>query len=113
MFCYPHALEISYDTDNEYRECLVKIIQSYDNWQPFMTEIFSWTRNNPHMCALYEKAALKHFFVTNQESGIMILMSFDYLVQFHKCLQEFCKVEEPQNINLSIAYQDLLDKINA
>jgi len=110
---YPVSLLVDYSNSQEYRECVRRIFQMDSSKYPEMAKdpeidaesrdeneydedasakaietIFEKTRNCPAIDELYLLAAAR-MFSTEQDIGLAILMSYDYLFFFHPILAEF------------------------
>jgi hypothetical protein len=120
MFDYPTELEIAYSTDAEYRRCIRSLIkdknkeishsevgfdadadpdetitndeQDYDEISAsnFLKEVFRDTSTNAELMALYKSAA-GVMFSEDENTGFVILMAYDNLEVFHRCLCVFYK----------------------
>ena len=108
---YRREVEIEYDNEDGYRSSLLKCVGTYEDWDKIISYILDATAECAIMGNLFESAAQKHLLVADRYSGIIVLMSYDYLFLFHKCMQLFllngCKALD------SDIFQALTDKIQA
>ena len=105
MPIYPYNSIVEYVDDDGYQDCICNLIDSYDMWQNIIDEIIEKTKNT-NISVLYEKIKLKHTFVMYDANAIIILMSFDYFIYFHKCLHAIYN-----NLEYDEIYNILLQKI--
>jgi len=132
---YPTDIDISYNNTHEYRECLRTLFQmntvkqlpainedevlddetldelNYDNDASTvaLNYIYKKTKDNPIFRELYSAAAAKMFSI-DHETGMAIMMSYDHLMRFHKCLVCFFKTPENFTIN-NHCFRDLYRRI--
>jgi hypothetical protein len=110
---YPSDVIINYNNTNQYRICLRGLFDMDSINYPDMNQyedlddvtrdeleydenstkialdyIYSKTKNNSIFKELYLLAAAK-MISTDRETGLIILLSYDYLVLFHPCLVTF------------------------
>lgn len=136
---YPIDLKIQYKNTSEYRICLRNLFQmnpenfiinttqeydingmddesrdelSYDETAAsgIMDYIFEKTRDNPLFMMLYEQSAAL-MFSTDKEIGLSVLLSYDYMADFHNCLVLFLKSPELFN-DKTPCYSILMKKIS-
>ncbi len=111
-YTYPIDIELSYNTTREYRESLRRLFSmsptkypdilqniddesrdelEYDDEAAIIAMDFvaSKTQNHPIFKELYLMAAAR-MLSTNEETGLSILFSYDYLELFHYCFVSFC-----------------------
>ena len=135
---YPVDLKIQYENTSEYRICLRNLFQmnpekfiinttheydingmddesrdelSYDETAAsgIMDYIFEKTRNNSLFMTLYEQSAALMFSV-DKEIGLSVLLSYDYMADFHNCLVLFLKSPELFN-DKTPCYSILMKKV--
>jgi hypothetical protein len=111
---YEITLDISYNNDVEYRECLRCIFcmipsedsddsidditrdeNDYDELaaRRAMDYVYENTSKHPLFMHLYEKAA-SHMLSLDKTIGLAVLFSYDYLQSFHKCIQSYFQQRE-------------------
>lgn len=111
-YTYPTDIEISYNTTREYRESLRRLFSmsrmkypdilpdiddesrdelEYDDDAAIVAMDFvaAKTQGHPIFKELYLMAAAR-MLSTNEETGLSILFSYDYLELFHYCFVSFC-----------------------
>lgn len=119
MFDYPIDLDIKYSNDIEYRKCIRKLIKDnkqptpqtesekdpgytdtddditndeldYDVFSAsnFLKEVYNNTSASKEFMLLYKYVAAV-MFSTDENTGFVILLSYDNLEIFHKCLGVF------------------------
>ena len=122
--------EISYSSDPEYRAVFRKIfrmrmVSSDPNYvdpvtadelnfdvetaSSMMDEIFDQTSLDGHFQALYDHAAAKMISL-DRTSGMAVLFSYDYFVDFHRCLCAWL-MDRPSWSTEHPAYVTMLAKI--
>jgi hypothetical protein len=89
---YPITLDITYENDEEYRDCLCQLLKVDDDSFNFdyLDFIYSKTEKIPIFIDLYEIAA-GTMMSTDKTIGLAVLFSYTYLMIFHKCLVDFFK----------------------
>jgi hypothetical protein len=90
---YPISLEITYETDEEYRNCLCQLLKIDDDDSfnfDYLDFIYSKTWMIPTFNNLYEIAA-GTMMSTDNTIGLAVLFSYTYLIHFHKCLVIYFK----------------------
>uniref|UniRef100_A0A6C0HZW1 Uncharacterized protein n=1 Tax=viral metagenome TaxID=1070528 RepID=A0A6C0HZW1_9ZZZZ len=75
-----------------------------------MNEIFEKTKIINGFCKLYEIAA-SHMISTDLETGLAVLLSYDYFYYF-KDLFSYFEKNNNKNLELSNEYKELLKKIS-
>lgn len=91
---YPYTVNITeYTTDDEYRACLLRLT-TLENWASFTENICI-----DSMQPIYDQISLKYRYCTTNSLCIIILMSYEYLLLFHQCMQKYCmnKIEKKEN----------------
>ena len=132
-YIYPTELDILYDNTHEYRSCIrrlfhmniIKQNQMINEDEPLDEEtldeldydeeacklamdfIYSKTTDNVLFRELYTVAATR-MFSTDLETGMAILLSYDYLLSFHKCLVCFFKTP----VEFTESYQSFTELYN-
>ena len=74
-----------------------------------MDNIYDNTKKNNHFQILYDIAAAR-MLSQDREIGLCVLFSYDYLMLFRPCLEEYLKSPETFN-NKSVSYENLLRKL--
>jgi hypothetical protein len=74
-----------------------------------MNEIYAKTKSNSAFCKLYEIAA-GHMFSTDLETGLAVLLSYDYFSHFHALYM--LALETKGDLESSGEYNDILKKIS-
>ena len=106
---YEITLDVTYNNDFEYRQCLRCIFcmipgednddgldeitcdeNDYDELaaRKAMNYVYENTSEHPLFIHLYEKAA-SHMLSLDRNIGLAVLFSYDYLQLFHKCIQSY------------------------
>jgi hypothetical protein len=114
---YNHNLDVAYENDFQYRSCLRELFcmvpkedsddsldeitldeNNYDeeSAEKALNYVYKKTEHHPLFNHLYNKAALLMFSMDNN-IGLSVLFSYDYLQMFHKCL--YCFIEKPNEFN--------------
>jgi hypothetical protein len=109
---YPITLEIIYETDEEYRDCLCQLLKIDDDDSfnlEYLDFIYSKTETIPIFADLYEIAA-GTMMSTDKSFGLAVLFSFTYLMNFHKCLVIFFK-DPNSNLELNDDFITLFQSI--
>lgn len=109
MNSYHLHLDIFYENNKQYRQCLRDLFfmktnvdndldideetldendYDVDASEKAMDYVYEKTKNNDLFKILYECAAHK-MFTTNHDIGLAVLFSYDYLKLFHLCLQQY------------------------
>lgn len=85
---YQRNATVEFCNQDQYRDALLQCVGgSVDDWDEAICHIMDVTENCEIMTTLCESAAKRHLFVEDRYSGIIVLMSYDYLDLFHKCMQ--------------------------
>ena len=109
---YPTLLEIKYKDDIEYRKCVRQLFSMHSQqleWEDpnivdpvsldendydiisssmMLDHIYNSTKEIPLFINMYIHAA--GFMISeDQEIGLVVLCSYDYLIEFHNCLCDF------------------------
>jgi hypothetical protein len=110
FYPYTHQMQ-PYTTDDEYRNCLLQLT-TLENWTSF-TENCCVDSMQP----IYTLISVKYRYCTTNSLCVTILMSYDYLLLFHQCMQRYClqkleKKEQPFSFSQEECFQLLLAKIN-
>ena len=85
---YQRNATVEFCNEEQYRNALLQCIGgSLDDWDEAICHILKVTEDCEMMSALCEDAAKKHLYVEDRYSGIIVLMSYDYLDLFHECMQ--------------------------
>jgi hypothetical protein len=81
-----------YTTDDDYRKRLLQLT-TLENWASF-TEKSCIDSMQP----IYDQISLKYRYCTTNSLCITILMSYEYLLLFHQCMQKYClnKIEKKE-----------------
>ena len=116
MTDYLYNVDVNYNTNTEYRECLRKVFcmipaedsddeidevtrdeNNYDEYhaKKALDFIYENTNNHPLFMKLYEQAA-GHMLSLDKTIGLSVLCSYDYLHLFHKCVQ--CFMSDPETL---------------
>jgi hypothetical protein len=110
---YPFHLDINYETSNEYRQCIRKLFCMDTNTFSHITNdtnldnesrdeleydeemttialnyIFNKTKDYEIFRNIYTLAS-NRMFSNDLEIGLTVLLSYDYLIYFHKFLQSY------------------------
>lgn len=131
---YPINIDVSYNTTREYRQCIRNVfkmnimqhpIVSINEDEPLdeetldelnydevaarnaMDVIYKLTYKDMVFRKLYTYAAIR-MFSTDLETGLSVLMSYDYLSMFHKCL--VCFLTTPTKFTRNSEYYKELFK---
>lgn len=131
QFQYPVNLELSYTNNYEYRKQLRELVgmkhqvnnldldmdevsldeNNYDEsaMNAFIEYLWKLTKDNYELQELY-KLASATMMTLDSEIGIVVLMSYDYLKLFHKCIISFL---ENRDVNFydHKSYNTLCDKL--
>ena len=110
---YPSIIENSaepakYDDLDE--ETQDEMIYDSNQMKQYLNFIYKKTRDNFDFQELYELAAAK-MISTDNEIGLSVLHSFDYLKHFYPCLISFFKNPRTFNDN-NIAYKKILNELS-
>lgn len=85
---YQRNATVEFCNEEQYQNALLQCIGgSLDDWDEAICHILKVTEDCAMMTALCEDAAKKHLHVEDRYSGIIVLMSYDYLDLFHECMQ--------------------------
>jgi hypothetical protein len=99
-----------YESEDGYRASLLEYIGTYEDWDLAITNILEATEKCAIMGDLFASAAQKHLLVADRYSGVIVLMSYDYLFLFQQCVQLF-KDEGCAVLTSSEIFKTLSDKI--
>ena len=93
MYMYNFDLTIEYDSDDEYRDQILKafnLSEYNDDIIGKIDSIYESIRENGEFGELLEKAA-NSMLSEDRELGMVILFSYDHFSAFHECIKEFKK----------------------
>jgi hypothetical protein len=99
---YDTSLDISYNNDDQYRDCLVKILGISEsvsgdtielgNTTELLSKIYKATSKDPRFAQLYRRAAAL-LFSEDPTDGLTIMFSYSCLAKFHAFLSIFFSKE--------------------
>jgi hypothetical protein len=99
---YDTSLEISYNNDDQYRECLRKLLGISDsdsgdtfelgNTTELLSKIYNATSEDPRFAQLYRRAAAL-LLSEDPKNGLTIMFSYSCLAKFHAFLSIFFSKE--------------------
>lgn len=105
--CYPYDKEVVYDNDTEYQYCIANIIKNYTEWHSMIEILYNVTKTNQFR-VLFDKVKKRHILATSDRNCILLLMSYDYYMEFHKCLHG---LHTNNNVEFLHYYHLLLQKM--
>jgi hypothetical protein len=98
------------DTEDIDEETIDEVMYDSESVEKTMNEIFAKTKDINAFIKIYEIAA-SHMFSVDLETGLAVLLSYDYFLFFYAFYKKFhdSNIDSLENTK---EYQELLEKIN-
>jgi hypothetical protein len=87
-YTYPFEIDVVYSNDIEYQNCIANIIKDYTEWHSIIDILYDLiNKKKESFLLLFEQMKKRHILGSSDRNCILLLMSYDYFLEFHKCVQ--------------------------